>query len=193
MKKLFILIMALLIYAVPAFAEGEKNDYRYISGSENDIAATGEYVGFRKITNHKLIGEYEIYFKASYNNGITSQQIETVCISNHDMNEVFTFNLDGQPFTATRGYWYEALRRVDPNGDKGTVLSKLVTQQFYNEFFAYEYGQHRAGKIAEEYIEKIYFVREVPGYEPPQPRTSLMDIKIVEPQPKKKKWWEKIL
>ena len=149
MKKLYMLIMVLLLSlmaAVPVFAENNSR----LTGNETDVAASGEYEGYRRILNHKLAGEYELYFIVRSAN---SYQISTQYIGNHDMNEVLRFTLNGTGYAATRAQWYAALRACDPNNEGR--ISQIVGEQFYKEFFAYEYGQHEAGRITEEYIQKV--------------------------------------
>lgn len=188
MKKIFVLILALLLgimAACPAFAEEkakEKPKYQYLTGNETDIAGTGEYEGYRKIINHKMAGEYDLYFIIHSQSPNQSYQMTSQYIGNHDMNEIMRFTLDGKGYAGTRAFWYEALKTCEPNGKE--QLHKIVGDKFFNEYFAYYYGHGQAERITNEYIERIIFKIE------PVDRYALANVKVE--QPKKKKWYEKI-
>lgn len=181
MKKIYILVMVLLVYAASAFA-ADTSASEYLTGNETDVAATGEYEGFRKILNHKYVGEYDIYFKVNSdgtNGSSTSYETPIVYIGNHNMNELMTFILDGNGYTATRAQWYQMLSDVEKN-DKNNMLRRIVGEQFYKEYFAHRYGEYESQRIAKEYVEdKILKVEKVD-------RFSTADIKIVSEKPKKK-------
>ncbi len=188
MKKIYILVMVLLVYAASACtvfaAENDAQEYDYLTGKETDVAATGEYEGFRKILNHKYVGEYDIYFNITSdgkNGSSISYTTPIVYIGNHDMSELMTFNLDGNGYTATRAQWYQALSNVEKN-DKNNLLRRIVGEQFYKEYFAHRYGEYESQHIAKEYVEdKILKVEKVD-------RFSTADIKIVSEKPKKKRF-----
>ena len=156
MKKIYILVMVLLVYASTVFAAGE---YDYLSGNEKDVAASGEYEGMRMITNHKFVGEYEIYFNIANDGkdgGSISYTTPIVYVGNHDMQEVLTFVLDGVPYSAPRAKWYKTLSIVE-NNDKNNVLRRIVGEKFYNEYFAHRYGEFECQQIAKEYVEEVIF------------------------------------
>lgn len=182
MKKIYILVMVLLVYAASAFAAENDSQYEYLTGNETDVAATGEYEGMRKILNHKYVGEYDIYFNiASDGKNGTSLSYTTpiVYVGNHDMNELLTFNLNGNGYTATRSQWYQVLTNVE-NNDKNNVLRQIVGEQFYKEYFAHRYGEYESQRIAKEYVEqKLLKIEKVNRFSTPE-------IKHYEDKPKKK-------
>ena len=57
MKKIYILVMVLLVYAASAFtsAFAAENDaqYEYLTGNETDVAATGEYEGITDVQSKR--------------------------------------------------------------------------------------------------------------------------------------------
>lgn len=186
MKKIYILVMVLLVYAASAFtsAFAAENDtqYEYLTGKETDVAADGKYEGQRKILNHKFAGEYDIYFDITSDgkNGTSvSYGTSVVYIGNHDMNELLTFNLNGNGYTATRAQWYQVLTNVE-NNDKNNILRRIVGEQFYNEYFAHRYGEYEGMRLAKEYVEqKILKLEKINRFTTPE-------IKHYEEKPKKK-------
>jgi len=181
MKKIYILVMVLLVYAASAFA-ADTSASEYLTGKETDVAATGEYEGFRKILNHKYVGEYDIYFNITSdgkNGSSVSYTTPIVYIGNHDMNEMLTFTLDGKAYALTRAQWYTVLSKFDTNS-KAEVFRRIVGEQFYKEYFAHRYGEYESQRIAKEYVEdKVLKIEKVNRFTTPE-------IKHYEEKPKKK-------
>jgi hypothetical protein len=128
----------------------------------------------RKITEHRFVGEYEIYFnitKDGKTDGIVSYSMPIVYVGNHNMDELLTFVLDGVPYTATRAQWYKALSNVE-NNNKNNILRRIVGDKFYNQYFAYRHGQFECEQIAKEYVEKVILKIK------PVNRYSTADIKL---------------
>lgn len=189
MKKIYILVMVLLVYAASAFAASAAgtDDFVRITGNEKDVAATGEYDGMRKLENHKYAALYNFYFTADYNNNIEHMNYKTEYIGNN-LQEICTFYNNGKAYSGTRSWWYKVLRNFPMDTREHNAFKALVGEEFYNDWLLDEEATIEGSKMIEEYIEKIYLPRLYPNYKryDGSDRFSTADIKIVPEKPKKK-------
>lgn len=177
MKKIYVLIMVLLVYASTAFAAN--NDFVRITGNETDIAATGEFEGMRKLQNHKYEALYEIYFTASYENEVETYNFKDVYVGKN-LNEVLTFYRNGKGYSGTRGWWYKVLRSFPQDTKEHYAFKTLVGEGVYNDWFADMDAIANSDRMVAEYIQKVYLPRLYPNYKrnDGSNRYSTADIKF---------------
>ena len=162
MKKLIILLLVLFVFSNFAYASN-------LSGSEIDVAGTGKYVDFRKITNHKYEKIFDIHFTANAEGSKVSWHISPDYIA-YDMNEMITLTLDGKKYTQPRKIWYDILE-LKMNGQDHENFKKVFGVTLYNQWYEYYSAKSNAESLAGKYIQNVYLPREF-GYEPPKPRHS---------------------
>lgn len=156
-------LFCFLVFNVAA-AEGQRG---VTTDSElagmHDIAATGEFEGYRKLVGHNLEKYYAAYFTYQVNGTAISYHIATVPLNVLDMNERITMALpNGEEQTATRETWYKVFRSARPDRFFTNYLQRNYTQ-LYNEWAIYDSGIELEHIVA-RYIEKAYSPKPEKNY-----------------------------